>query len=102
LAERTRNFFDDSIQRLIGQWLRRLGAEGDCSIVLNRSGQKLVASSDSHACLKEVSCQKDRAARALLRCRANDLARASAVGVATIQRAELAAHVQEILSEKCA
>ena len=37
-----------------------------------------------------LTSQQIRAARALLRWRAQDLARASAVGVATIRRAELA------------
>ena len=37
-----------------------------------------------------LTSQQIRAARALLRWRAEDLARASAVGVATIRRAELA------------
>ncbi len=40
--------------------------------------------------LKHLSSDQIRAARALLRWRAEDLARASAVGVATIRRAELA------------
>jgi transcriptional regulator with XRE-family HTH domain len=39
---------------------------------------------------KPLTSQQIRAARALLRWRAQDLARASAVGVATIRRAELA------------
>ena len=39
---------------------------------------------------KALTSQQIRAARALLRWRAQDLARASAVGVATIRRAELA------------
>jgi hypothetical protein len=38
---------------------------------------------------KRLTSQQIRAARALLRWRAQDLARASAVGVATIRRAEL-------------
>jgi hypothetical protein len=38
----------------------------------------------------QLTSQQIRAARALLRWRAQDLARASAVGVATIRRAELA------------
>jgi transcriptional regulator with XRE-family HTH domain len=40
--------------------------------------------------VKALTSQQIRAARALLRWRAQDLARASAVGVATIRRAELA------------
>jgi hypothetical protein len=40
--------------------------------------------------LKPLTSQQIRAARALLRWRAQDLARESAVGVATIRRAELA------------
>jgi hypothetical protein len=40
--------------------------------------------------LKPLSSAQIRAARALLRWRAEDLARGSAVGVATIRRAELA------------
>jgi transcriptional regulator with XRE-family HTH domain len=39
---------------------------------------------------KPLTSQQIRAARALLRWRAQDLARASTVGVATIRRAELA------------
>jgi hypothetical protein len=39
---------------------------------------------------KHLTSDQIRAARALLRWRAEDLARASAVGVATIRRAELA------------
>jgi hypothetical protein len=39
---------------------------------------------------RPLTSQQMRAARALLRWRAQDLARASAVGVATIRRAELA------------
>jgi hypothetical protein len=39
---------------------------------------------------KPLTSQQIRAARVLLRWRAQDLARASAVGVATIRRAELA------------
>ena len=39
---------------------------------------------------KALTSHQIRAARALLRWRAQDLARASAVGVATIRRAELA------------
>jgi hypothetical protein len=38
---------------------------------------------------KPLTSQQIRAARALLRWRAQDLARASAVGVATVRRAEL-------------
>ena len=41
--------------------------------------------------IKPLTSQQIRAARALLRWRAQDLARASAVGIATIRRAELAA-----------
>ena len=41
--------------------------------------------------VKPLVSQQIRAARALLRWRAQDLARASAVGIATIRRAELAA-----------
>jgi hypothetical protein len=40
--------------------------------------------------VEPLTSQQIRAARALLRWRAQDLARASAVGVATIRRAELA------------
>ena len=40
--------------------------------------------------VKTLTSHQIRAARALLRWRAQDLARASAVGVATIRRAELA------------
>jgi hypothetical protein len=40
--------------------------------------------------VKALTSQQIRAARALLRWRAQDLAKASAVGVATIRRAELA------------
>jgi hypothetical protein len=40
--------------------------------------------------VKALTSHQIRAARALLRWRAQDLARASAVGVATIRRAELA------------
>ena len=40
--------------------------------------------------IKPLTSQQIRAARALLRWRAQDLARASAVGVATVRRAELA------------
>ena len=40
--------------------------------------------------VKPLTSHQIRAARALLRWRAQDLARASAVGVATIRRAELA------------
>lgn len=40
--------------------------------------------------LKPLTSDQIRAARALVRWRAEDLARASAVGVATIRRAELA------------
>ena len=39
--------------------------------------------------VKALTSQQIRAARALLRWRAQDLAKASAVGVATIRRAEL-------------
>jgi hypothetical protein len=42
--------------------------------------------------LKPLTSGQIRAARALLRWRAEDLARESAVGVATIRRAELAEH----------
>jgi len=47
----------------------------------------LAAVSMSH---KPLTSHQIRAARALLRWRAEDLARASAVGIATIRRAELA------------
>jgi hypothetical protein len=42
--------------------------------------------------LRPITSGQIRAARALLRWRAEDLARTSAVGVATIRRAELSEH----------